>query len=304
MNIRKKVHCGVDPQSAYDVGAASNRGARTRNEDAYFVAALQPSMAIKGASEAIRLGREVRGPEGALLMIVADGMGGLSRGELASRLAIEGAACFALKNIVHPLPQWPSARSPESKSRLTVPGLRTQLAQAIDESDQCVRRCTGGDGEMGSTITLAYIVWPVLYIAHVGDTRAYVLRGGKLKQITRDHTVGQRLHEQAPLEPSSEYWRHVLWNSLGATENVAQAEVTKTVLEPHDRWLLCSDGLYSALSSEELASIMLSHGEAKRCAAALVKAALEKGATDNVTAICGARQLSSTAQFEEEKASA
>lgn len=272
--------CGIDPDSAFDVGAASRRGDRSNNEDAFFIAGLRPTMAVRGASESIRMGGTLNGPEAGLLMIIADGMGGLSHGELASRLAVEGAACFSLSNIVHP--------PPSSSPRATVPGVRAKLVDAVVAGDSHLRDHAPGS-ELGTTITLAYIVWPYLYVAHVGDTRAYVLRDGRLEQLTTDHTVAHQIEERSGVRGGADHWNHILWNCLGDENNMPQPEVYKARLGSHDRWLLCSDGLYEALPESVLVDHMLSAQPAQQTAEAIVAAAVAAGATDDATALCGRR---------------
>src|SRR5690606_30566156 len=125
---------------------------------------LSPALSVHDGSANIQFRGNMPGSESGVLMIVADGMGGVARGELASRLAVEGAACFALEHVVHAKPRWNG--NPRS-ARLTVPGVRDQLRGAIDASDETVRAHADQE-QIGSTITIAYVVWPVMYLAHVG----------------------------------------------------------------------------------------------------------------------------------------
>lgn len=271
--------CGIDTSSMFDVGAASRRGARSSNEDSFFIAGLRPGMAVRSASQAIRLAGTVDGPEAGLVMIIADGMGGLSHGQLASRLAIEGTACFTLSNVIHP--------PPSSSPRGTLPGVRSKLVDAISAGDSHLRD-QAPSSELGTTITMMYIAWPHLYVAHVGDTRAYVLRDGRLMQLTTDHTVGQQLKERAELPgDAAEHWNHILWNCLGDANNMPQPEVRKTTLGPHDRWLLCSDGLYQTVSETAIVEHMLTSGSAQSVAEALVADAAAAGARDDATVVFG-----------------
>jgi len=218
-------------------------------------------------------------------MIVADGMGGLSQAALASRLAVEEAAAFTLENVVHGAIKW-RGTSPQS-SRLTIPGLRDQLTGAIHASDQRIRKQSDGM-QLGSTITLGYLVWPILYTAHVGDTRAYVIRDNQLIQLTQDHRL--KGNARSSTDRSAQYWHHLLWNTLGDRHNLAQPDLSRFVLEPHDQWLLCTGGLHETLSDGEIMDICHQSVSASQGAHGLVAAA-RKGADDDVTVIYGRQKL-------------
>lgn len=271
----------------YEVAAATASGPKGLNEDSFFVGALKPTLTVKQASTGIRLRGDVAGPQSAMLMIIADGMGGLPKAALASRLAVEEAATFTLENVVHGAIKW-RGTTPES-SRMTIPGLREQLTEAIQASDARVRK-QGEDFDLGSTITLSYLVWPVLYTAHVGDTRAYVIRANQLLQLTQDHRL-QKSAAHPASDQSAQYWHHVLWNTLGDRHNLARPELSRFVLESHDQWLLCSDGLYGALSAAEILELCHQGVSVRDGALALVQAARNAGADDDVTVIYGRQSL-------------
>lgn len=214
-------------------------------------------------------------------MIVADGLGGLSKAALASRLAVEEAASFTLKNVVHGAVKW--RRTSPASSRMTIPGLREQLTDAIQASDERVRAETG---PLGSTITLSYLVWPLLYTAHVGDTRAYVIRGKRLIQLTQDHRLSRPL-DGLDTDGAVQHWHHLLWNTLGDPDSLARPDLSRCVLEPHDQWLLCSDGLHGTLDESTIIDICYQSTSASEGARALVEAARSARAEDDVTVIYG-----------------
>lgn len=126
----------------------------------------------------------------------------------------------------------------------------------------------------------------MLYVAHVGDSRCYLLRSGKLNCLTTDHTLAQRVADASArvVEPAS-HLHHILWNSLGATEELPQPEITREALELGDVLLLCSDGLCKYLSDEQIASVLLEAGSSADHCAKLVKLANDAGGTDNVTVV-------------------
>ena len=99
--------------------------------------------------------------------------------------------------------------------------------------------------QMGTTATLAYFLWPDLYVAHAGDSRCYLLRQSRLHQLTTDHTYADRLRAGGGPEVDADSpWHHMLWNALGGVRNsVLKPEIDRVQLEPWDTVLLCTDGL-------------------------------------------------------------
>lgn len=195
-----------------------------------------------------------------VLAIVADGMGGHVAGEVASRIAINAAASTDVD---------PSDRVAAGN-------------RAIREE---VARDPGLDG-MGTTMTLLRIEDGVATIGHVGDSRAYILREGELRQITEDHTVaaeyvaeGQLTPEEAATHPQ----RHMLVRTLGLTRFVNIDEV-KLDLAPGDRLLLCSDGLTEMVRDGDIATT-LGEGTPDEVVWKLVEMANNAGGVDNITTV-------------------
>lgn len=272
----------------YEVAAVS-ASRRSVNEDSYFVGALKPSMSVSDVSPGIKWRGDVTGPHRGLLMMVADGLGGLNDGALASKLAIEEAAGFTLLNVVaqrYPTRVDASSRQPDSHSRLTLPGLRDQLLDVVAASDEAVRNEAKIRGEMGSTLTLGYLLWPLLYIAHVGDSRAYVVKDGQLLQLTKDHSLGAQAAELG-FDDLAGQWHNSLWNCLGDVHRCAAPELHKVLLEPHNRWLLTSDGFHNFVSAKEILELSMEAQSASKIAQSLVQKALSNGADDDVTVIFG-----------------
>jgi protein phosphatase len=166
--------------------------------------------------------------------------------------------------------------------------MRDQLSNALVAGDSSVKAvgAQAGSPRMGTTLTMAFIQWPLLYIAHVGDSRAYLSRGRQLIRLTTDHTVAQQLSESDPtLVDATSALHHMLWNSLGGNEDIPRPQVSKLTLEPGDCVLLCSDGLPKQLNDTEIAEIVASPAPlAERCAA-LVSRANATGGADNITVV-------------------
>lgn len=279
------------PSDPYEV-AAYSASRKPTNEDSYFVGTFKPSMSVSDVSPGIKWRGEITGPHRGLLMIVADGLGGLNHGALASKTAIEEAAGFTLENVV--AQKTPSRleggpRQSGTISRLTVPGLRDQLLDVVAASDQALREQAKTHGEIGSTLTLGYLLWPLLYITHVGDSRAYVIKDGQLLQVTKDHSLGAQAAALGFDELAGQ-WHNALWNCLGDPHRCAAPDLHKVVLEPHDRWLITSDGFHNHVSSEEILELALGPQNAALISQALVNRALKNGADDDVTVIFGRYQ--------------
>jgi protein phosphatase len=274
----------IDASGATDVGRQ-----RSRNEDAYLIATLQRSMILHDASPGAARGWLAGLPAGTLL-VVADGMGGMGSGDVASQVAIETVSSYLL-NIMS-WPGQPSSGDAGRSSTVTLPDVREQLSSAVAMGDETVKSAGAriGAPEMGTTLTVALISWPVLYIAHVGDSRCSLLRGARLTRLTKDHTLAQQLADQLEEQHQAsdqipEGWHHVLWNSLGGRQNLPQPQICKHVLEPSDVLLLCSDGLTHHLEDDEIASILRSSSSNPERCQRLIARANELGGSDNITVV-------------------
>lgn len=258
---------------------------RTRNEDAYFIATLQRAMVVHDASPPAARGWLAGQPAGTLL-VVADGMGGMGGGDLASRVAVETVTEYLL-NVM----PWATRRADANAARessVSLPDVREQLSSALMVGDATVKRTGAHSGtpRMGTTLTAALVVWPLLYVAHVGDTRCYLLRGGRLTPLTTDHTLAQKLADEgSPAHQVPDAWHNVLWNSLGGSDEVPRPQIAKHQLEPSDVVLLCSDGLTKHVSDEEIAALLQREPVNSRRCEQLIARANETGGTDNITVV-------------------
>lgn len=205
------------------------------------------------------------------LFAVADGMGGAQAGEVASRVAVE--AFERAEGTVD------GELAPEELLRRTV-----QLAnREIFELAQGDSSRSG----MGTTLTAALVRGEEISFGHVGDSRAYVLRAGKLKQITDDHSLVEELRRQGRLtrDQAAEHpQRSVITRALGPEPQVEVDTMTFRA-RPGDVFLLCSDGLTTMLSDDDLLAILKREGSLERAARRLVKAANDRGGKDNITVV-------------------
>jgi protein phosphatase len=217
-----------------------------------------------------------------VVAVVADGMGGAVAGEEASRLAVE-----AVKTGLAQLPEDDNAH--KYRTEQIAQKLRTAIRAGNESIVQRAAKAPELRG-MGTTVTLAYIRYTQAVIAHVGDSRAYLVSDNSLpriQQITADHSfvdalvlAGHLTQEQADEHPM----RHVLYRALGQTEEL-DIDVYQTRLRPGDRVVLCSDGLTRHVKPNEIADLVLENEEPGDASQALVDLANARGGEDNVSVI-------------------
>ena len=201
------------------------------------------------------------------LFVVADGMGGHEAGEVASNIAVTTMEAHA-----------PKSTSPEA------------LAAAVIKANEAVLRgAQDGTGKpgMGTTLTAAFVFEDEATIAQVGDSRAYLLHDGQLQRITRDHSLVADLIEQGRLTEAEARFhpqRSVITRALGSDPHM-QPDLYTLHVEEGDRLLLCSDGLCSMISDEDIEEILLDNPAPAHACDALVEEAIIAGGLDNVTVI-------------------
>jgi protein phosphatase len=169
--------------------------------------------------------------------------------------------------------------------------LLTEFRHALEQADvQLIhesRRRPELHG-MGTTLTLAYCLGDTLFVAHVGDSRCYLLRRGLLYRLTRDHTLVAEMVRRGLLQPEeAEHhgYRHIITNVVGGAGPGVQVEVHKLPLEAGDTLLLCSDGLTEMVSDQEVLSVLQAEADPAGACARLVARANEEGGKDNVTVV-------------------
>jgi len=210
------------------------------------------------------------------LFIVADGMGGQSAGERASALAVE-VIPERLRTLL-------DVEKPGLKS------VTAALEKAIMAANSEILFLSEQPGlrNMGTTAVLMVHIGDAFYFIGVGDSRAYELRGTKIRQLTVDHSITQALLDSGTInaeEAKTHRYRNVLYKYLGCRDGVAGAAVVEVNPKPGDRFLLCSDGLNDGLSDSEIVRLLRISNDPQLVAEQLVKAALEAGSRDNVTSL-------------------
>lgn len=219
------------------------------------------------------------------LFVVADGMGGHQAGEVASRLAVDTVQSFLeASHGDHDL-TWPFGFDPNLSMNAN------RLVTAVRLANRKVYQA-GEDkpdfAGMGTTIVVALIEGSTLTFCGVGDSRIYVLSGGALQQITHDDswvaTVLARDPEFDRSQLAQHPMRHVLTNVLGARDDT-EVEIGERPLRAGEQILLCSDGLYSGLDDATLQILLGGPGRLEELADRLIATSLERGGTDNITAV-------------------
>jgi serine/threonine protein phosphatase PrpC len=234
---------------------------RCRRENQDYLGDFQPDAADRA------LGR---------LVIVADGVGGHRGGRLASRLAVDVVA----EAYYRPVPGTAGGEAGAAD-------LEARLRNAFREANRRLYRKALDDPSlkgMASTCTALVLCGGRAHGAHVGDTRAYLFRQGRLRQLTRDHSAVQELVDRGLMSETarrSHSERNLITRSLGFEPEVEPDVLTPLPLERHDRLLVCSDGLHAQLSDEEIANLL--GGDPLEACDRLVAAANARGGPDNIT---------------------
>lgn len=239
---------------------------RHNNEDSYLVAD-QAQRVLNQLDGEGSFSLELPGT----LLAVADGMGGHSSGEVASRLCVEGLAAEYAN-----LGELPS--DVESVGR----GFR----EAVERVNQSIFRTAGDQpayAGMGTTLTAALVRGHDVWVAQVGDSRAYLLREGQLHLLTEDQTLGNLMKNGTGVTLEV-YAREMLTQAVGSQSEI-DVVVTHTEVGPGDLLLICCDGLYKVVSDADVTARLVADDSLHKRMESLVDLALERGGPDNVTTI-------------------
>jgi protein phosphatase len=251
---------------------------RSANEDHFATAALQRAVQLRQTNlEDVHLFDRLSGPR-AYLYAVADGVGGSAGGGLASALAVSAIVEY-LGEVVGAYNGYGADQAKDFPEHLT-----RAVHRAHDHLVETFR--LKGRGGPATTLVLAMIVWPRAYLVHVGDSRAYHLRSGALRRLTRDQTVGDFLvsqHGMSKEQAEQAGLYNVLASAIGAED--VMPVVDYVPLERGDVMLLCSDGLTKHVDDDRIAAVLAETSDAEAACQSLIELALAGGGTDNVTAV-------------------
>lgn len=256
---------------------------RPDNQDHFLLCTVHPQVVVRATSLPSIDTLPMRGQRLATLMLVADGVGGLTGGAEASRVATETVTLYVSSALrcYH-----------AAAASVDEPEFLEALRGAALEAHNAVRTGTHGREEAqpgATTLTLGLVVWPWLYVLQVGDSRCYVYADGRLQQVSRDQTVAQDLVDQgvfSPEQASASPLSNVLSSAIGADEAmpvVSRVDVRKrgTVI------LVCSDGLTKHVTDDEIAAHLNAMTDAEHACRTLIDLALHRGGTDNITVVVG-----------------
>jgi protein phosphatase len=217
----------------------------------------------------VRTGNEDSYFVDAPLFVIADGMGGHAAGDVASATAVE---------VIQENREGLSAQEPQT------------LSEIVREANRAIWNKSSGDDSlrgMGTTCTMILVDGDTAQVAHVGDSRAYLMHDGELRQVTDDHTLVGRLVREGKLRPE-EAARHpqrsMVTRALGVDEDV-EVDVFSVSLAKGDRLMICSDGLSGMLSESDLNEVLHTESDPQAAADQLVDRANEAGGEDNITVI-------------------
>jgi len=248
---------------------------RETNQDNFLIVEIRKSVEVHHSSLANELYAERFGASGGYLFVVADGVGGGPEGDRASGDTIkalldyvgETVGCFNAATV--------------SKEH--------ELFERLEETVRKVHENlieTHGKQKPATTLTMALLIWPRAYVVHVGDSRAYVRRGGKVQQLTRDQTFGEYMvslgawtEEQAAVSRPGA----TLTSAVGGSQ--FEPVVGLIDLDEGDSMLLCTDGLTKHVKDDRLAEVLGEATDAEAMTRTLVNEALADGGTDNVSVI-------------------
>jgi protein phosphatase len=270
-----------------DLGALSHQGkVRENNEDHFLVSRAERSLETVMSN----LPKGLFPPcfaEVGYGMLVADGMGGHQAGEIASRLAIT-----TFVNLLLHTPEWfMRVGKPEAEQVMERIAERYRIVDAVVREKAQTDPALAG---MGTTMTLACSLGPILVLAHIGDSRAYLFRAGQCHQLTRDHTMAQDLLDLGIIRPEDAVWnyfKHSLTRVLGTGHSLGEADVQQLTLADEDQILLCTDGLTDMVPQPMIAAIVGNSKTSEEACQRLVDAALDNGGKDNVTVVLARYRL-------------
>lgn len=206
--------------------------------------------------------------------VLADGMGGHRAGDVAAKAAVHGLCAILKDSIVH------TDEKPEAFAE--------SLKRAFEEVNRITYRMGQQDPYlkgMGTTLLCLQLIGTSALLCHIGDSRIYRFRKGKLKQMTKDHSLLSELLEMGQIQPEEVddfMYKNILTRAVG-TEPTVEPTVSIEKLESQDTYLLCSDGLTDHLSDEELETTLKEQHDLQKAASTCIQWAKERGGNDNIT---------------------
>lgn len=268
-------------QADIDVFGLTHLGlTRAENQDHFLIASMQKALRVASTSLDPAAFDEISGGSRGYLFCVADGVGsgdGRRASSTALRAIVQHVTAFSdlYAHFDH-----------AEEERFVA-----ELRGGVLHGHEVLRKQLESDHQksgLATTLTMVAVLWPHAYLVHVGDSRCYRLREGRLEQLTRDQTLAEALREDGALtgaEADRSPLKHVLVSALGSEEATPQASVHECRWD--DVMLLCTDGLTKHVSDDEIAAALRGLASAEQACRDLVALALDRGGSDNVTVLVG-----------------
>ena len=218
------------------------------------------------------------------LYVVADGMGGHASGEVASKMAVDSLKEFFAATAQDPERTWPYKmdRAKGYEENRLITGIKLANLRIYETAQR-----EAGKRGMGTTIVVMFAVEEGVYVAHVGDSRGYRVRDGKIEQLTEDHSLLNdyiKMKRLTPEEIANFPHKNVIVRALGMKDTV-KVDTRHEQPRVNDTYLLCSDGLSGPVTDDDLLDIMVNSADLKTAASRLISRANENGGPDNVTVV-------------------
>jgi protein phosphatase len=263
-----------------DIGALTHCGrVRTKNEDQFAVVRRTRNGLVLASSLAAE-DLDVAQEQHAWLLVVADGLGGQTAGEIASATAIRTIIDFASG-----MSSW-IMRPADGNLREDFDERVDLYAKAIQQEMERQSAANPALAGMATTMTAAYIFDNMALVVNVGDSRSYLIRpNNEIHQITRDHTVAQEMRDRGYSHDVTRPYRSMVTRTFSTDGDAVSVDLFQLTVEAGDQLLLCTDGLTDMLSDEAILGIVKAGSSAKNSCEQLVTAALGSGGRDNVTVV-------------------
>ena len=249
---------------------------REENEDQFFIGTLHKVLEVQQTSLEAKEAFDYFTRTDARMLLVADGVGGVAGGRRASQTAVHTLATY-IGQTAGCYYDFDVEQEEEFLSR---------LEHALGRAHAAVRSLGARDTGPATTVTLAVVIGDRAYVAHVGDSRAYHFRRDRLRQITRDQTMGDVLRDEGVLSDTQADalgMSNILASAIGGPEMLPSISLVDLV--PGDALLLCTDGLVKHVSDDAIRTVLASDRTPEQACRELVDAALADGGSDNVTVV-------------------
>jgi protein phosphatase len=256
---------------------------RSSNQDQFFVAECLPALKVGENGLGIIPTSLIAGSSRSHILLVADGMGGHQGGNRAAELAVRLVVGQMTR-----IADWPrttgSDQVANDEVKAILRGIVSRAHRAVVDESRSIAKFKG----MGTTLTLAVTADRELWLAHVGDSRCYMIRDESIVRLTRDHTIADQIAASGGIPVSvleNSPWSNVLWNAIGADADEVVIDVEHRIMQVGDRYLLCSDGLNKHVDDTEILKLVQQSSNPHQICERLVEAAVEGGGADNVTVV-------------------